>query len=59
MAFFRLEVYDTEGKVIEKVHINMGPTGSVQKALKHPRVIKIKRDAMNKGFAFRCKLEED
>lgn len=58
MPFFLLEMYDDKGKVIEKRHINMDGVNTVEKALKHVRAMKMKREAMVRGFAFRCKRED-
>lgn len=59
MAFFLLEMYNDKGKVIEKRHVNMDGVHTVEKAIKHKRAQKMRKDASNQGFAFRCRREDD
>lgn len=57
MAWFRVEVMNEKGKVIELLHVDL-PATSVMQALNTSKVKKIKKEARFQGMGFRVKLEE-
>lgn len=59
MAFFRLELFDEKGKVVEMRHIQLSGCGSVQKALQSAVVNKLKKEARERGYGFRVRREDD
>jgi hypothetical protein len=56
--FFKCQVFDKDGKIIEERHVQIS-VGGVEDATKNEQVQKLKKKAMNMGFAFRVKREED
>lgn len=58
MAFFRLEIFDEKGKIMEVRHVQLS-CSTVMQALQSAVVNKVKKDARNRGFGFRVKREED
>lgn len=58
MPFFRLEIFDSNGTIKDKLHVNLSvPT--VELALNDSYVQRVKKDASLRGLAFRVKLEEN
>ena len=56
--FFRLEIFDEKGKIIEVRHVEIS-VGTVQQALQSKVVNKVKKSARDRGFGFRVKREDD
>ena len=58
MAFFRLELFNEKGKVVEMRHVQLS-CSTVMQALQSAVVNKVKKDARNRGYGFRVKREDD
>lgn len=58
MPFFRVEVMDAKGKIIEMRHVEL-ECKTVGQACNSTKVNKLKKDARQMGFGFRVKLEEE
>jgi hypothetical protein len=56
--FFKCEMFNTDGKIIETRHIEVS-VGTVDEALKHEKIIKLKNKAKDQGFGFRVKREDE
>lgn len=58
MPFFRVEVMDIKGKIVEMRHVELD-CKTVGQACNSAKVNKLKKDARYMGFGFRVKLEEE
>ena len=58
MVFYLCELFDKDGKIIEKKHIEV-KVGGVEDATKNEKVQALKKKATQQGLAFRVKLMED
>ena len=58
MSFFKCEMFDKNGKIIEERHIEV-KVGGVTDASKNEKVAAMKKKAQQQGFAFRVKREDD
>ena len=58
MPFFRIEVMDAKGKIIEMKHVDLD-CKTVGQACNSAKVNKLKKDARAMGYGFRVKLEEE
>ena len=58
MTRFRIEVMDSEGKVIRKKHVELS-VKTVREACVNDEVMKMKRDAKEAKLAFRVKIEDE
>ena len=56
--FYLCEIFDKNGKIIEKRHISVG-VGGVEDATKNEKVQILKKKAQQQGFGFRVRREED
>jgi hypothetical protein len=59
MSFFRLELLDKAGKIVDTLHVNIQNRHSVDDALQDGYVKKVQRDAKERGLGFRVKREDD
>ena len=58
MSFFRCEIFDEKGKIVELRHVQLS-VGSVNQALQSAVVNKLKKSARERGFGFRVKREDE
>ena len=56
--FFRCEMFDKNGKIIESRHIEVS-VGDVSDATKNEKVAALKTKAYQQGFGFRVKREDN
>jgi hypothetical protein len=56
--FFKCEIFNDKGKIIEERHVQVS-VGGVEDASKNEQIQKLKKKAMNMGFGFRVKREDD
>lgn len=57
MSFFKCEIFNKDGKIIEERHIEVS-VGDVNDATKNEKVAKLKKKAYQQGFGFRVKRED-
>lgn len=57
MAYFRIEVMDEKGKIIELRHVDL-LARTVEQALHSVVVNRIRREAKERGYGFRVKRED-
>lgn len=55
--YFKCEMFDKNGKIIEERHIEVS-VGDVNDAAKNPKVAALKKKAYQQGFGFRVKRED-
>lgn len=56
--YFRCQLFDDKGKIIEERHIEVS-VGDVSDAAKNEKVMALKKKATQQGFGFRVKREDD
>ena len=56
--FFRCEMFDKNGKIIESRHIEVS-VGDVSDATKNEKIAALKTKAYQQGFGFRVKREDN
>lgn len=57
MSFFKCEIFNDKGKIIEERHIEVN-VGDVNDATKNEKVTKLKKKAQQQGFGFRVRRED-
>lgn len=56
--FFKCEMFNDKGKIIEERHIEV-KVGDVSNAAKNEKVAAMKKKALQQGLAFRVKREDN
>lgn len=56
--YFKCEIFNDKGKIIEERHIEVN-VGDVNDATKNEKVAKLKKKAQQQGFGFRVKREDN
>jgi hypothetical protein len=56
MMFFKCELFNKDGKIIEERHIEV-KVGGVEDAVANDKVKALKKKAAQQGFGFRVKME--
>lgn len=57
MSFFKCEIFNDKGKIIEEKHIEVN-VGDVNDATKNEKVAKLKKKTQQQGFGFRVRRED-
>ena len=56
--YFKCEIFDNKGKIIEERHVQVS-AGGVEDATKNEKVQVLKKKAQQQGFGFRVKRMDD
>jgi len=59
MSFFRLEMLNEKGTIVDSRHVNIPKCHTVDEALQDTITIRWKREAKERKLGFRVKREDD